>query len=175
MSTDIGSEVRTAGVAEVRTAEQGGEESLAEMGHADSKRWAAHAVAMSADCGAAMARVRGASGGGSWPPQKPCADDLRGGVPLTDEQRQRIESMGTVRLSSPHARKKSVTAGSCPSESQTCTVFLLHWSLRCIAHQDICLGGTVAKPIRAPLTLTCVHCAGHATRAAHHPVDWTRG
>ena len=73
-----------------------GEDSLAEMGFGDSKRWAAHPVAMSADCGSAMARVRGVPGG-SWPMKKPCVDDLRGGVPLTDEQRQRIESMGTVR------------------------------------------------------------------------------
>ena len=73
-----------------------GEDSLAEMGFADSKRWAAHPVAMSADCGSAMARVRGVPGS-AWPMKKPCVDDLRGGVPLTDEQRQRIESMGTVR------------------------------------------------------------------------------
>ena len=77
-------------------ADNQGEESLAEMGLADSSRWAAHPVAMSADCGSAMARVRGAPNG-AWPMKKPCVEDLRGGVALTDEQRQRIESMGTVR------------------------------------------------------------------------------
>ncbi len=82
-------------VSDICFADQG-EDSLAEMGFGDSKRWAAHPVAMSADCGSAMARVRGVSGG-SWPIKKPSVEDLRGGVPLTDEQRQRIESMGTVR------------------------------------------------------------------------------